>query len=96
VSFKCGDILVSGDFRWTTRCGKRADRFQIIGKEVYCWNHECVHTEPGEAQYPRMLMFDLEFGVAEPGPILDVSNARYYVTEQQARDTIVMHQVMSS
>lgn len=96
VSFSCGDIIVSGNFRWTTRCKRKADKFQVIGKEVYCWNHRCVYVGPGEAQYPRGLMLDFEFGVAEPGPPLNISSPRYRVTEQQARDTILVHQVMCS
>jgi hypothetical protein len=97
MSFTCGDIIVSGNFKWSTRCKKRADKFQVVGREVYCWNHECVHVAPDGMQYPRKLIFDLEFGIAEPaGPPDELIRGQEGVTEQQARDTVAVHQVMSS
>jgi hypothetical protein len=88
--FMCGDVWDQGDLKLHNSCKKRANKFRIVGHRIYCWNDSCDLKLSKDSKHNRWVQ-------AKNIPSEDEKNDSYEdVSEDMARETLILHQVILS
>lgn len=87
--FMCGDVWDQGNLKLHNSCKKRADRFRIVGHRIYCWNNACDLKLSRNTQYKQ-------WARARNISLEDEHSDYKDVSEDVARETLILHQVILS